>query len=248
MQKKLAVIKWLCIVIFSIAIIFFAKRGLINFMHTSPYFNLREINISGERYVTENNILLLSNFSIGENIFMLDIKSAAKRIQSHSLIRDAVIIRRLPDRIDILVKERNQIAYIVLGLTLYGMDDEGYILPVVDENLVFPTVTGLRFSKANIGERLNLTGVRSAINVIHGIRAAKLDGYADVTEINVVKPANPVLFTRDKTEIRLGNSPLHRQFDSLKRVLINLKTKGVSAEYIDLRFGESHIPTKERKQ
>lgn len=248
MQKKLAIIKWLCIVGVCAAIIFFAKRALVNFMHGSPYFSLREINISGERYVTEDNILLLSNLAIGENIFMLDIRSAANRIKSHPLIRDAVIIRRLPDRIDIRVKERNQIAYIVLGLTLYGLDDEGYILPVVDENLVFPSVTGLRFSKANIGERLELAGVRAAINVLHSMRAAKLDEYADVTEINVVKPANPVLFTRDRTEIRLGNSPLSRQFDSLKRVLINLRTKGVSAEYIDLRFGESHIPTKERKQ
>jgi len=246
MRKK--IIKLIGVLVILGAIVFFAKVQLIRFMYTSPYFDLREINISGEGYVTREKILVLSHFSPGDNIFKVDIAEGSRKIEAHPLVKQACITRKLPDVIDIKVKERNQVAYISFAFKKkYGLDDEGVILPLLDEKLKFPTVTGLRFAKVVVGERLKMAGVKSAINVVEAIKDSKMDDYIEVAEINVVKPAHPVLYTKARVEIRLGNFPLRNQFDSLKLILVDLREKGSCAEYIDLRFGEK-IVVKEKKR
>ena len=229
-------------------VIFSANVQLSRFMDTSPYFNLREINISGEGYLTKEKIETLSNFSKGDNIFKLNIAGSARHIEAHPLIKEACITRKLPDIIDIKVQERNQAAYILLAFNKkYGLDDEGVILPLLDKELKLPVVTGLGFSKVSVGEKLDQAGVKSALNVIKAVKESRLDEFIDVAEINVVKPALPMLYTaKERTEIRLGNTPLRGQFDSLKLILVDLREKGSSAEYIDLRFGEK-IVVKEKK-
>jgi len=230
-------------------IVFFARVKLTHFMYASPYFSLREINISGVGYLTREKILILSQIFCGDNIFELDIAESAKHIEAHPLIKEACITRNLPDVIDIRVKERNQVAYILLKFKKrYGLDDEGVILPLLDKELKLPTVTGLAFSSVTVGKRLDLAGVRSALNVVKAVEDSKLEEYIDVAEINVVKPAHPVLYTaKERTEIRLGNFPLRNQFDSLKLILVDLREKGSCADYIDLRFGEK-IVVKEKKR
>lgn len=243
------IIKLLGVLVALGVIVFFARVKLTHFMYTSPYFSLREINISGEGYVTREKILVLSHFSPGGNIFRLDIAESAKHIEAHPLIKRASITRRLPDIIDIKVKERNQVAYILFKFNRkYGLDDEGVILPLLNKEFEFPAVTGLPFSEVVVGEHLDLPGVKSALNVLKAIEESNLEEYIEVAEINVVKPSHPVLYTaKEQTEIKLGSFPLRSQFDSLKLILVDLREKGSCAEYIDLRFGEK-IVVKEKKK
>jgi len=247
MRKK--IVKLIGVLVILGAIVFFAKLQLTRFMYTSPYFSLREINVSGEGYVTKEKILILSHFSPGDNIFKLDIAESGRKIEAHPLIKEASITRKLPDIIDIRVEERNQVAYISLMFKKkYGLDDEGVILPVLDKKLKLPTVTGIAFSSVTVGERLDLAGIKSALNVVEAIKESKIDEYIEIAEIKVVKPAHPVLYTaKGRVEIRLGNFPLRNQFDSLKLILVDLREKGSCAEYIDLRFGKK-IVVKEKKR
>jgi cell division protein FtsQ len=198
--------------------------------------------------VTKEEIRVRCGLSIGTNIFKIDIRRSARMIEANPFIKEACITRRLPDAIDINIKERSQVAYIKLFGKKYGLDDEGVILPLLDEEFNFPVVTGITLPKFTVGEKLDLAGVKSALNILKNIKETKLDEYIDIAEINVTKPAQAVLYTgKDKTEIRLGNFPIRNQFGSLKLILVDLNGKEASAEYIDLRFGEK-IVVKERKK
>lgn len=231
----------------TVLIIFWLRANLSRFIFTSPYFNLREINISGQRLVKPEEILGYSRLELGANIFRLDIARISRMIAVHPLIKEAVIIRRLPDIIDIKVRERRQIAYIALGLgETYGLDEEGVILPPLEVKSELspklPVVTGLWVTSVTVGEGLDLVGVKSSLNVLKAMAETRLGEFLEIAEINVVKPATPVLYTAgENTEIRLGNYPLRQQLESLKVIWVDLKEKGSEAEYIDLRFGEKMV-------
>ena len=229
----------------AVLIIFWLRANLSRFIFTSPYFNLREINISGQRLVKPEEILSYSRLELGTNIFRLDIARISRMIEVHPLIKEAIILRRLPDVIDIKVRERKQIACISLG-EMYGLDEEGVILPPLEVKSELspklPVVTGLRVASVTVGEGLDLAGVKSSLNVLKAMAETKLGEFLEIGEINVVKPATPVLYTtRENTEIRLGNYPVRQQLESLKVIWVDLKEKGSEAEYIDLRFGDKMV-------
>lgn len=245
MDKNRNLIKPVLALIIAGLVIFWLKASLSRFLFTSPFFNLREINISGQRLVKPEEILSYSRLELGTNIFRLDITRTSRMIEVHPFIKEAVVIRRLPDIIDIKIRERRPLAYIMLG-ERYGLDEEGVILPPLEAKLEsgpkLPVVTGLLVSKVTVGEGLDLAGVKSALNVLKAIAETKLGEYVEIGEINVVKPAKVVLYTaKENTEIRLGNYPIRQQLESLKVIWVDLKEKGSEAEYIDLRFGEKMV-------
>jgi cell division protein FtsQ len=94
-------------------------------LHHSPRFRVRAIEIAGNEHVTRDQILSRAHLAAGENIFEISLRSVEKELRGLPWIQRVDARRRLPDGIVINVVEREAACLVLAGPTLYLATREG---------------------------------------------------------------------------------------------------------------------------
>ena len=104
--------------------------GTIIFILTTPMFNIKNININGIEYLTEEQILSLSELNKNENIFKNSKSKISEKIKQNPYVESVIIKRALPDTLNINIKERKR-SYMLNFVNGYVyIDTQGYILEI----------------------------------------------------------------------------------------------------------------------
>ena len=82
--------------------------GGITFAMVSPIFNIQEIQVNNNQYVTSDTIKSLSGLSEGQNIFRFINSQIEENIKEEPYIESAKVSRVLPNKINIEVEERKR--------------------------------------------------------------------------------------------------------------------------------------------
>ena len=153
-------IKWTIILLLLI--------GTINFIITTPMFNIKNINISGIEHLTEEQVISLSELNKNENLFKNSKSKITSNIKQTPYVESVMIKRTLPDTIDIQIKERKR-SYILKFVNGYVyIDTQGYILEISEEKLELPIISGYKTEEEKIteGSRLNTEDLENLNNVL----------------------------------------------------------------------------------
>src|SRR5690554_2424295 len=76
-------------------LLFFLMTSLFLLLYTD-FFMIKEIEVIGNEYLDENDILRNSNLEIGMNIFKFNRSNIERNIIMHSFIKDAKLSRHYP--------------------------------------------------------------------------------------------------------------------------------------------------------
>jgi len=140
-----------------ILIIFLLLIGVFFILYTrTSFFHVSQIIINSNDFIEDEKIIMASGIISGENIFKINIKNAKENLLFHPYIKDAVIKRKMPNKIIIDITERKQVLLInFIGSYLY-IDNEGKILNILSENTDenLPVVYGLNIKNPQIGENV----------------------------------------------------------------------------------------------
>jgi cell division septal protein FtsQ len=102
--------------------------------YRSGYFRLKKINITGNSVLQTENILQCCGLEHNMLVFRIDFPAVSKKIQRHSpWIKDVKIIQSAPDEIHIQLTERSPFMYLKSESTIFGLTQDGYLLPVPDD-------------------------------------------------------------------------------------------------------------------
>lgn len=156
----LFLIKWTSILLLLI--------GTIIFILTTPMFNIKNINISGIEHLTEEQVISLSELNKDENLFKNSKSKITSNIKQTPYVENVIIKRRLPDTIDIQIKERKR-SYMLKFVNGYVyIDTQGYILEISEEKLELPIISGYKTEEEKITEssRLNTEDLEKLNNVL----------------------------------------------------------------------------------
>lgn len=93
-----------------------------------PYFNIKNVEIQGNKAVSSKIIADTSGIFKGNNIFYLDIQKARENILKISYVSNVSIYRKLPDKIIINITERNARYFVKLDKSYLIVDNDGIIL------------------------------------------------------------------------------------------------------------------------
>ncbi|MDR1375758.1 MAG: FtsQ-type POTRA domain-containing protein [Holosporaceae bacterium] len=94
----------------------------------SDVFCIKKIEFDGNERVSDILLLKTSGLRYKSNILAPSLEAVKKRLEDVAWIRSAVIQRRLPDKIYVMVSERIPIAILQLKHKLYLVDADGKIL------------------------------------------------------------------------------------------------------------------------
>lgn len=209
------------------------------FVHM-PYFNLQQIDVTGNDYLSPTDVVKASGIQSGANLLLLDLGATATRIKSHSRVRAASIYRRFPGRLIIEIEERNPRAVLAAGKLFY-VDRQGEVFPRLTpgDSVRFPLLTGikphqLKSREADVRQMLALgLGLLEVME-----RNASGLTESQVSEIRLDLDDGLTLITRSGRRIIMGKGSLELKMDRLARLKNFLSKRGRwhNARIIDLNF------------
>ena len=214
------------------------------FFRRSQYFRITAIDVVSQNNAAQINVAALSNIYKGRNIFEVDINSISSGIKRENpVIKDVVVRRVLPDRIEIDVISRQAIAKIKSS-SYFPIDDTGMVLSPDAKADGLPVIIGFsRWFKPRTGEKVDSPQVDSALSLINDIDKMGSSRYV-VSTIDVANHKNISFYIEDSIEVKIGGEDFQERLKMLDQTLKNpmLDTKNI--KYIDLRFKDAVIGPK----
>lgn len=219
----------------------------------SSYFTVNEIRVEGMVRYSAEQIIGLSELSLGGNIFKTKTGKAEGRIEADPHIAKATIRRDLPQTLVITVEERMPAAQVAFGpeddVQYAVFDAEGYVLSVgeADETATVLTGVTVKGGAAEAGTDLKVEEGAVLDETLSLIKAAGAAGLTftkmDMTEKTVRLYFTDSLLIKGKPAVILD----HIENGDVTLILNDLAEKGIGTGTINASTEESFTfsPTEE---
>lgn len=110
------------------------------FFLKSDFFFLKQIEISNNEYLSNDDIKYLLNLDKNRNIFLLDLRYLENKVKESAYVEDCQIKRKIPNKIMINVKEKKIFGPLYNGKSYCYMDEHGKFVDefkeIENDNLV----------------------------------------------------------------------------------------------------------------
>lgn len=200
----------------------------------SPLFSVKDILVEGVQTLKPEEIERLSGINIGVNTFKLNLKEVQERVAMNPLVKQVKVGRRYPGTIVIRIEERKAVALVPWKGEFLAVDTEGYYLNKVKDfsKANLPVITGIRLGNLTPGKQIAGDGLAAALKFVQKMDQNQL---ANLSEVNGADPMGIVIYTLDKTEVRLGTSERIEEKLALMREALK-KSYGRQVEYINITY------------
>lgn len=208
----------------------------------SDRLRVARIDVRGQRFLSEGEVIQLLGPSLGENILGLELERLKLKLRASPWVADATVKRTLPDTLHVEIRERVPLALAAVD-RLYLMDGDGTLIDIYGPRTAsfdLPIVRGL---PAADGEARRDRAQRA------GTLLRDLGELAsEISEVQVEDSGDLRLVLRGPGEVlRLGAPPYRRKLMTFLGLRKDLAERCPSAEYFDLRF-KDRIYAKEPDQ
>jgi cell division septal protein FtsQ len=178
--------------------------GTWRWMRTSSRFSLKEVIVTGNHQLSDEEISDVAGVTPGDNLFAVSTRSVEEALERHPWVRRALVSRRLPDGLEIDVEEHDA-AVLVLLDRLYLADRAGTLFKQAavasGDGAGLVVVTGLERGMW-AGGAPGPAIVKQAMGILAGWRTT--DGRPEIGEIHVERAGFTLVTLERATAIRLG--------------------------------------------
>jgi cell division protein FtsQ len=208
----------------------------------TPLLATRTVEVTGVRRLDEGAVLAAAGIEPGTNLFALDVLAAEGRVAALPGVRRAHVVRHLPDRVTVLVEEREPHALVNAG-ELHWVDAEGYLVATDARpgSTGLPILTGVGAPAP--GADVPSESLRAGLALLHVLERTSGRLAARVSEVDLSRPHGPVLYLVDGIEVRLGSDAWADRLARLDGVLGELDARGERVASVDLRFRDQVVLT-----
>ncbi|WP_050607652.1 cell division protein FtsQ/DivIB [Clostridium niameyense] len=120
------------------------------------YFNIQNINVQGNKNITSNDIINISRVNLGDNIFYTNSKTVEENVLLNPYIEEVKIKKVIPNKINIIVKEREATFYTKVGKKYLIISQNGCVLEKRNNisKMEVTELEGFNFNSLDVGEKL----------------------------------------------------------------------------------------------
>ena len=230
-------------VLFIIGLVF-AGVQISQLFAASSSFKLNAMEVQGLRLLDGQDILEASGLRVGDNIFDVDLEIVGRRLEELAWVKQALVVRKPPDRLIVSIVERRRLAWIELE-QIYGIDRDGVLLPGRREamesyrDLDLPVVRGL----VNVQDSLKVGVVvadSALVQVLDWWQQANAFDAKFCMNVSEIQPLEEgcinLRLVGDGVEVRLPIDRVTERLSVLKRLMGRVYRECPEPAYIDLRF------------
>ncbi|MEE9386878.1 MAG: FtsQ-type POTRA domain-containing protein [Nannocystaceae bacterium] len=211
-----------------------AARSVHAYATTSSRFEARSLVYDPSPHVSDDRLRELLQLRPGTNILSLDLLALGEQIAAHPWVAEASVVRRLPDTLEVRVREHRAAAVVLAG-RFYLASDNGHLFKEVErgERGHLPVITGI--SRALIvDDRAEAeTEVVRALDIVATYQQVSRPRLG---EVNLGASGDVTLYTAQAgTQLLLGRADLAtklRRYDVLRSV-DGVRAERLASVYLD---------------
>jgi cell division septal protein FtsQ len=181
-----------------------------------PALAVKTIQVEGCRAIDSDSIIRMSGVRVGQPLLSVNLTQIRDRVIRHPVVKDATVVRELPDTLRITVRERTPAAA-VMDRDFAIVDREGVVLshPAVytDE---YPVITGIT-SIPDMGKVI--MQALPALDAMEELSTAGFLGADSISELNTSGERLLVSLTGSGTLLVLPRSDVKNAMMKLARIM-----------------------------
>ena len=211
------------------AVVYWEARPLL-----AGWFEIREIQLTGDDRVPRHEIMKLLELPPGETLLSVSPAQVVAQVESHPLIKEATLTRRLPHTLVIHITERRAAAMLRGSSLTLLLDQEGQVLSVLTARLDsgLPVLVGIDPNLLILGEPRAVQAARVGIKLA-SLLGRSLEGRP---EVDVSDPDHAVAYIKGM-RFQFASTPFEEQFGRYRKLeLLRRADIPDQLEDIDLRF------------
>ncbi len=236
-SRSSAVLKWaktLAGIALALGLAAACVSGLRRYITTSERFGIREVSVTGATRRSEDEVRRMTGLTKGRNVFTVDLDKVAQKLLADPWFREAHVARRLPDAIQIELKEREPYGLVATPDLSLAERDGHLIKPLeLGDPSDFPIITGLNPTDFADDKEGFAIAVKNAFDAAAEYNDTRLAERFPLSEIHVQKGGSLEIVTQSSgLTFVLGPPPLHKKLDRAHRVIAELDRRGAKAAAI----------------
>ncbi|MFA9423186.1 MAG: cell division protein FtsQ/DivIB [Sedimentibacter sp.] len=170
----------------------------------TTYFNLVEVDVSGNEMYEQDYILQQSKIELSSKIFSVDRSKVKENLEKEIYVESANIVYELPNKIYIEIKERQEKYQIFYNNEYIVLDKGGIVLRTATEKNELLSIESLTDVIYNVGDVVQFAGIENIDSIFGTIEYLKSEfGSSTVNSIIVDKNNCILLETEYGTTIKL---------------------------------------------
>lgn len=220
--------------------------GVMSIVVYSPLFTLQKVVLHGNTYLDEEDILTSGRLHKGEPLFQLETDAVTQNLMKDLRIESAVVRRRIPDTLEIELKERTPVATVACEYGYLDLDRQGKVIGSYKSlrKMPIPLITGVRLHDLYIGDDNKDANVAKVLEFLSLLDA---DALNHLSEVSVANPNMIMAYTNQAVQIRLGNYDRWEEKAGLTRdFLLSLPHAKHQIEYVDFSYTAPFIRLKDQ--
>lgn len=151
----------------------------------SSFFTVDNIEVEGNKYFSDEEILNMAHAEVGHNIIYKSGKGDIVRyLEKNPYIAEARVYRKLPGTLRISVKEREQLAAVTYDAKYLIIDREGRLLRKTETEPKLTIVTGFKVKNLKLGEVVEVSNTKMFEEMLSVLKAME-DGDLYFTRIEM---------------------------------------------------------------
>jgi cell division protein FtsQ len=209
---------------------------------SSERFAVKSVDVRGAQQLTADRILEAAQIPPGRSLFLLDPRKIARGVEALPEVEHAEVIRELPDRVTVVVRERRPFTLVHAG-RLHWIDESGHLLGREAQAVTppAPIISGLTEAELLSMKAAPTGKARDAIRLIRSLLRSGSALAAEISEIDVASTDGPVLYTVGGIEVRLGADEWDERLARLEAVLGQKAAREGGIRMVDLRFRDQVV-------
>ncbi|HUK25184.1 MAG TPA: FtsQ-type POTRA domain-containing protein [Terriglobales bacterium] len=203
-----------------------------------------DIAITGLENVTRSQVLDVMGGDIGRNIFFVPLSARQKQLEQIPWVQSASVMRFVPDRLEVVIRERTPVAFARVGSRILLIDASGVLMELPTsghKKYSFPVILG-----TNPGEPLSTRLARMKIysDLITQLDSSGAHYSQDLSEVDLSDPEDVKVLTNDpqgEVLVHLGSSSYLERYKIYVAHVQEWRQQFQKLESVDLRYDRQII-------
>jgi cell division protein FtsQ len=255
--RALARLRVMLVVLIAIGVFLMSCYGLYRLVKTSadrlvysnPRFAIQQIVVDNDGELTPERVVQFAGVQVGQNLLSLDLAQVRNNLEMLPLVRTVEVRRMLPNRLFIRVDERIAMARLrvptrELADSVFYIDRAGVVMKPVrlaDGTVLqpqmprpVPTLTGVSLADVRVGRQVESEQIYRALELLDKLDQAVAGSLLEVEQIDLSKPRQLVLTTRQHTQVKLDVEDFPQQLRRLGVILRWAQQRQKAVQVVDL--------------
>jgi cell division protein FtsQ len=204
------------------------------FLYTqTDLFRISKIEFNDHDHLNLTEIQRESGIYLGLPYFMVDVKDAKMKLETHPFVKSAAIKKSFPGLIAIEIVYRTHAFNLTYSDITLSLDSELYVLEVLEAPKSGFTVEGFEFNSFSTGELIRVDKRYLLENVVQLIELFQKSHVTVVPSLKYEK--NGIIADLNEIKVKFGDGEnIQKRFNAFVSIYDDLSLKGITSGIIDV--------------